>query len=101
MGIITDVILPLALAFIMFALGLGLARDDFLRVLLKPIEFFIGLFLNFTSFTSSIIFNIEIKPAKAISAALDAPSSILTTKADFCSGIIATKTPSATFLKNM
>ena len=33
MGIITDVILPLALAFIMFALGLGLTGNDFLRVL--------------------------------------------------------------------
>ena len=44
MGVITDVILPLALAFIMFALGLGLARDDFLRVFLKPKEFLIGLF---------------------------------------------------------
>ena len=44
MGVIIDVILPLALAFIMFALGLGLARDDFLRVFLKPKEFLIGLF---------------------------------------------------------
>ena len=44
MGVITDVILPLALAFIMFALGLGLSRDDFLRVFLKPKEFLIGLF---------------------------------------------------------
>ena len=30
MGIITDIILPLALAFIMFALGLGLTVNDFL-----------------------------------------------------------------------
>jgi len=44
MGVIIDVILPLALAFIMFALGLGLTRDDFLRVFLKPKEFLIGLF---------------------------------------------------------
>ncbi len=44
MGIITDVILPLALAFIMFSLGLGLKKDDFTRVLLKPKEFLIGLF---------------------------------------------------------
>ena len=35
MGFITDVILPLALAFIMFALGLGLKKDDFLKVFLK------------------------------------------------------------------
>ena len=44
MGIITDVILPLALAFIMFALGLGLTKDDFLRVFVKPKDFLIGLF---------------------------------------------------------
>ena len=44
MGIITDVILPLALAFIMFALGLGLTKDDFLRIFIKPKEFLIGIF---------------------------------------------------------
>ena len=44
MGVITDVILPLALAFIMFALGLGLTKDDFLRIFIKPKEFLIGLF---------------------------------------------------------
>jgi len=44
MGIITDVILPLALAFIMFSLGLGLKINDFSRILLKPKEFFVGFF---------------------------------------------------------
>ena len=44
MGIITDIILPLALAFIMFSLGLGLSIKDFTRVFLKPKEFAIGLF---------------------------------------------------------
>ena len=43
MGIITDVILPLALAFIMFALGLGLTGNDFLRVLKQPKDFLVGL----------------------------------------------------------
>jgi len=33
MNFVTDVILPLALAFIMFVLGLGLTGADFLRVL--------------------------------------------------------------------
>ena len=33
MNIVTDLILPLALAFIMFSLGLGLTGSDFLRVL--------------------------------------------------------------------
>ena len=42
MGIVTDVFLPLALAFIMFALGLGLTGADFLRVLKQPKDFFIG-----------------------------------------------------------
>jgi len=32
MGIVTDVILPLSLAFIMFSLGLGLSVNDFTRV---------------------------------------------------------------------
>ena len=42
MGIITDIFLPLALAFIMFALGLGLTGADFLRVLKQPKDFLIG-----------------------------------------------------------
>ncbi len=44
MGIITDIILPLALAFIMFALGLGLTGKDFIRVLKQPRDFFVGTF---------------------------------------------------------
>jgi len=42
MNIVTDVILPLALAFIMFVLGLGLTGSDFLRVLKQPRDFFVG-----------------------------------------------------------
>ena len=44
MNIVTDVILPLALAFIMFALGLGLTGADFIRVIKKPRDFFVGAF---------------------------------------------------------
>ena len=44
MGILTDIILPLALAFIMFALGLGLSWDDFARVAKQPRDFFVGAF---------------------------------------------------------
>lgn len=44
MGIVTDVILPLALAFIMFSLGLGLTFDDFARVAKRPKDFFAGAF---------------------------------------------------------
>jgi len=43
MGIITDLFLPLALAFIMFSLGLGLTGEDFSRVAKQPKDFFIGL----------------------------------------------------------
>ena len=64
-------------------------------------EFVTGLFLNFSIWSLSIIFNSDINPAIAISAALAVPSAILTANADFCSGIIATKTPSAPFLKNI
>ena len=42
MGIVIDVFLPLELAFIMFALGLGLTGNDFLRVLKQPRDFFVG-----------------------------------------------------------
>ena len=44
MGIVVDVFLPLALAFIMFALGLGLTGNDFLRVIRQPRDFFVGAF---------------------------------------------------------
>ena len=44
MNIVTDIILPLALAFIMFVLGLGLTGSDFLRVLKRPRDFFLGAF---------------------------------------------------------
>ncbi len=46
MNIVTDVILPLALAFIMFVLGLGLTGADFLRVIKQPRDFFVGFFLQ-------------------------------------------------------
>ena len=42
MNIVTDIFLPLALAFIMFALGLGLTGADFLRVIKQPKDFFVG-----------------------------------------------------------
>ena len=42
MGIVTDVVLPLALAFIMLALGLGLTFDDFVRVVRRPRDFAVG-----------------------------------------------------------
>ena len=44
MNIVTDIILPIALAFIMLVLGLGLTAQDFVRVIKQPRDFFIGLF---------------------------------------------------------
>ena len=42
MGFVTDVVLPLALAFIMLALGLGLTFDDFVRLVRRPRDFAVG-----------------------------------------------------------
>tara|TARA_B100001029_G_scaffold154810_1_gene139277 strand:+ start:178 stop:1014 length:837 start_codon:yes stop_codon:yes gene_type:complete len=42
MNIVTDIVLPIALAFIMFSLGLGLSISDFTRIFLKPKEFLVG-----------------------------------------------------------
>ena len=42
MGIVTDVVLPIALAFIMFSLGLGLTFGDFARVATRPRDFLVG-----------------------------------------------------------
>ena len=44
MGIITDVVLPLSLAFIMFSLGLAFKSSDFTRVIKQPKDFLIGAF---------------------------------------------------------
>jgi BASS family bile acid:Na+ symporter len=46
MGVVTEIVLPLALAFIMFALGLGLTFDDFARVARQPRDFVIGAILQ-------------------------------------------------------
>jgi BASS family bile acid:Na+ symporter len=42
LGIITNVVLPLSLAFIMFTLGLGLTVNDFARVARQPKDFLAG-----------------------------------------------------------
>ena len=46
MGIITEVILPLGLAFIMFSLGLGLTTADFSRIIKTPKDFLVGAILQ-------------------------------------------------------
>tara|TARA_Y100000590_G_scaffold114565_1_gene130561 strand:- start:479 stop:1327 length:849 start_codon:yes stop_codon:yes gene_type:complete len=42
MNFVTEIFLPLALAFIMFSLGLGLTGADFIRVAKQPKDFFVG-----------------------------------------------------------
>lgn len=42
MGLITQLFLPISLAFIMFSLGLALVTDDFKRVLVEPKAFAVG-----------------------------------------------------------
>ncbi|MBT6117494.1 MAG: bile acid:sodium symporter family protein [Rhodospirillaceae bacterium] len=42
MGQVAEVFLPLALAFIMFSLGLGLTGADFKRVVVQPRDFLVG-----------------------------------------------------------
>jgi len=69
MNFITDVILPLALAFIMFTLGLGLTFSDFARVAKMPKNFLIGLIsqLIFLPLVALIIvFILPLQPELAI-----------------------------------
>jgi len=42
-NVIIDVVLPVALAFIMFSLGIGLTVDDFTVIVKEPKAFAIGL----------------------------------------------------------
>ena len=42
MGVVAEIFLPVALAFIMFALGLRLTFDDFARVAKQPRDFLVG-----------------------------------------------------------
>lgn len=41
-NIVTQVFLPLSLAFIMFSVGLELTPKDFKRVIVQPKDFFVG-----------------------------------------------------------
>lgn len=67
--IITNILLPLALAFIMFGMGLGLTKQDFTRLWTTPRAIFIGLagqllLLPLLAFTLCILF--ELPPTLAI-----------------------------------
>ena len=64
MGILVSVVLPLALAFIMFSLGVGLTVADFIRVLKRPTAFVVGalnqvILLPIVTFIVILIFGIQ------------------------------------------
>ena len=55
MNIVTDVVLPIALAFIMFSLGLGLSISDFSRIFIKPKEFFVRFYFTINNIAYNCI----------------------------------------------
>ena len=81
MNFVTDVILPLALAFIMFTLGLGLSISDFSNVFKKPKNFLIGLvsqliFLPFVGLILVIIWPLPIEIAIGVMLIAAAPGGV-------------------------
>ena len=81
MNFVTDVILPLALAFIMFTLGLGLSISDFSNVFKKPKNFLIGLisqliFLPIVGLIMVIIWPLPIEIAIGVMLIAAAPGGV-------------------------
>ena len=81
MNFITDVILPLALAFIMFTLGLGLSISDFSNVFKKPKNFLVGLvsqliFLPIVGLVLVIIWPLPIEIAIGVMLIAAAPGGV-------------------------
>ena len=81
MNFVTDVILPLALAFIMFTLGLGLSSSDFSNVFKKPKNFLIGLisqliFLPIVGLILVIIWPLPIEIAIGVMLIAAAPGGV-------------------------
>ena len=81
MNFVTDVILPLALAFIMFTLGLGLSISDFLNVFKKPKNFLVGLvsqliFLPIVGLVLVIIWPLPIEIAIGVMLIAAAPGGV-------------------------
>ena len=99
MGFVTNVVLPLALAFIMFALGLGLTLGDFARVARQPKDFFVGavsqiVLLPLVGFTLVTIWPVSPEIALGVMIIAAAPGggrlhpSVVSQQAvDFASGI--------------
>ena len=81
MNFVTDVILPLALAFIMFTLGLGLSISDFSNVFKKPKNFLVGLvsqliFLPIVALILVIIWPLPIEIAIGVMLIAAAPGGV-------------------------
>ena len=81
MNFVTDVILPLALAFIMFTLGLGLSISDFSNVFKKPKNFLVGLvsqliFLPLVGLVLVIIWPLPIEIAIGVMLIAAAPGGV-------------------------
>ena len=81
MNFVTDVILPLALAFIMFTLGLGLSISDFSNVFKKPKNFIVGLvsqliFLPIVGLVLVIIWPLPIEIAIGVMLIAAAPGGV-------------------------
>ena len=81
MNFVTDVILPLALAFIMFTLGLGLSVSDFSNVFRKPKNFLIGIisqliFLPIVGLTLVIIWPLPIEITIGVMLIAAAPGGV-------------------------
>ena len=81
MNFVTDVILPLALAFIMFTLGLGLSVSDFSNVFRTPKNFLIGIisqliFLPIVGLTLVIIWPLPIEIAIGVMFIAAAPGGV-------------------------
>ena len=81
MNIATDLFLPLALAFIMFSLGLGLTGVDFLRVIKQPKDFIVGLIcqlilLPIIAFILIKIFNTPLELALGVMIIAAAPGGV-------------------------
>ena len=68
MGVITNVILPLALALIMFAMGLGLTGRDFARVFAQPKDFLAGAGLQLVVLPAVAFLLASVWPMAAIMA---------------------------------
>ena len=81
MNFVTDVILPFALAFIMFTLGLGLSISDFSNVFKKPKNFLVGLvsqliFLPIVGLVLVIIWPLPIEIAIGVMLIAAAPGGV-------------------------